>query len=90
MIARAVRPIISPAIIDSHGKPGTAGSTIGVDTEIDWVVGVFITVVTDIEVLTTVVVTELVVVIDSVEVTGDCVSVGEEPDEPDETDEELL
>ena len=76
MIARAVRPIISPAIIDSHGNPGIAGSTIGVETEIVelLVVGILTTVVTETEVLTTVVVTELVVVIDSVETVEDSMS----------------
>jgi hypothetical protein len=59
-----------PAIMDSHGKPGIAGSTIGVETEIVVellvVVGVLTTVIVDNEVLTTVVVIELVVVTDSV------------------------
>ena len=68
MIARAARPIISPAIIDSHGKPGMAGSTIGVETEIivELVVGVLTTVIVETDVLTTVVVSELVVVTDVV------------------------
>jgi len=72
--ARAATPSIKPAIIDSHGKPGTAGRTIGVETdivvELIEVVGVLTTVIVDTdvdtdvdtEVLTTVVVSELVVV----------------------------
>jgi len=57
-----------PAITDSHGKPGIAGSTIGVETDIvvellvD--VGVLTTVIVDTDVLTTVVVSELVVIVD--------------------------
>jgi hypothetical protein len=54
-----------PAIMDSQGKPGIAGNTIGVETELVTevlvVVGVLTTVIVDIEVLTTVVVSELVV-----------------------------
>jgi hypothetical protein len=64
--AIAITPSIRPAIIDSHGKPGIAGSTIGVDTELveELVVAVVVlaTVKVDTAVLTTVVVTELIVV----------------------------
>ena len=74
-IARATTPSIKPAIIDSHGKPGIAGNTIGVETEIVVellvVVGVLTTVSVDTDVLTTVVVNELVVVIDVVEALAD-------------------
>jgi hypothetical protein len=53
-----------PAIMDSHGKPGIAGNTIGVETEIVVellvVEGVLTTVMVDTEVLTAVVVSELV------------------------------
>jgi hypothetical protein len=59
-----------PTMMDSHEKPGIAGSTNGVETEIVVellvVVGVLMTVIVDTEVLTTVVVRELVVVTDSV------------------------
>jgi hypothetical protein len=52
-------PRIRPAMIDSHGKPGMAGSIIGVETELvdelNVVVGVLETVTVDIEVLTIVV-----------------------------------
>jgi hypothetical protein len=57
-----------PAMMDSHGKPGTAGRTIGVETEIVAellvVVGVLTTVIveTETDVLTTVVGSELVLV----------------------------
>ena len=85
MIARVVSPIISPAIIDSHGKPGMAGRTIGVETAIvvELVVGVFTTVIVETDVLTTVVVMELVVVtdvvsgVDEVELATDDVLVAE-------------
>jgi hypothetical protein len=42
IVARAARPMIIPAMIDTHGKPGIAGNTIGVETvaELDVVVGV--------------------------------------------------
>jgi len=57
--------------MDSHGKPGIAGSTIGVETEIVVellvVVGVLTTVIVETDVLTTVVVSELVVVTGIVE-----------------------
>jgi hypothetical protein len=50
-IARAVIPTMTPTIIDSHGKPGIAGSTIGVETEIVVellvVVGMLVTVTVD-------------------------------------------
>ena len=63
-------PRIRPAIIDSHGKPGIAGSTIGVVTELVdeliVVVGVLETVTVDTEVLTTAVVGELSVEIATV------------------------
>jgi hypothetical protein len=59
-------PSIKPAIIDSHGNPGIAGSTIGVETELvdelTVVVGVLATVKVDTDVLTTVVVNGLAVV----------------------------
>jgi hypothetical protein len=59
--------MIRPAIMDSHGKPGMAGNTIGVDVELVdvlvVVVGVLTTVTVDNDVLITVVVNELVVVI---------------------------
>lgn len=62
-----------PAIMDSQGKPGIAGNTIGVETELVTevlvVVGVLTTVIVDIEVLTTVVASELVVK-EVVDVTG--------------------
>jgi hypothetical protein len=52
-------------MIDSHGKPGIAGSTIGVETELvselTVVVGVLSTVNVDTEVLSIVLATELVV-----------------------------
>jgi hypothetical protein len=60
-----------PAMMDSHWKPGIAGSTIGVVTEIvvellvD--VGVLTIVIVEIDVLTTVVVSEFVVVTGIVE-----------------------
>jgi len=57
--------------MDSHGKPGMAGNTIGVDVELVdvlvVVVGVLTTVTVDNDVLTTVVVNELIVVIGIVE-----------------------
>jgi len=60
-------PSIRPAIIDSHGKPGIAGSIIGVETELvvelTVVVGVLATVTVDTAVLTTVVANGLVAVI---------------------------
>jgi hypothetical protein len=69
--ANAVRPSMIPAIMDSHGKPGTAGRTIGVETEIVVellvVVGVLTTVIVETDVLTTVVVSELVVIPDVVD-----------------------
>jgi len=59
-----MNPSIAPAMIDSHGKPGIAGSVIGVVTAIELVVplvvGVLVTVITEREVLMTVVVIELV------------------------------
>ena len=59
-------PSMRPAIIDSHGKPGIAGSTIGVEMEIvdelTVVVGVLATVKVDTAVLTTVVVKGFAVV----------------------------
>ena len=56
-------PIIKPAIMDSHGKPGTAGSTRGVVAElvVELTVGVAATVKVDTDMLTTVVVNGLVV-----------------------------
>ena len=55
-----------PAMMDSHGKPGTAGNTVGVETlivlKVLVVVGVLTTVIVDTDALTTVVVNELVVV----------------------------
>jgi hypothetical protein len=58
-------------MIDSHGKPGTAGITIGVETasvvELLVVVGVLTTVIVDTDVLINVVVSELVAVRDIVE-----------------------
>ena len=58
-------PSMMPAIMDSQGKPGIAGNTIGVETELVTevlvVVGVLATVIVDIEVLTIVVMDELVV-----------------------------
>ena len=61
-------PSMIPAIMDSHGKPGIAGSAIGVETEtvveLLVIVGVLTTVIVDTEVLTTVVPSELVVVSD--------------------------
>jgi hypothetical protein len=66
-----------PAIMDSHGKPGTAGRTIGVETEMVVellvVVGVLTTVMveTETDVLTTVVGIELVLVAGIVEVLDD-------------------
>ena len=64
-----------PAMMDSHGKPGIAGSTIGVVTEIVVellvVVGVLTTVIVETDVLTTVVVSELVVVTGIVEALND-------------------
>lgn len=58
-------PRIRPAIMDSHGKPGIAGRTIGVETELvaelSVVVGVLTTVTVDIDVLTMVLISELVV-----------------------------
>jgi len=69
----AAIPIMMPAIMDSQGKPGIAGNTIGVETELVTevlvVVGVLTTVIVDIEVLTTVVASELVVK-EVVDVTG--------------------
>ncbi len=67
-IARTVKPRMMPAMIDSHGKPGIGGSTIGVETAIELddvaMVGVLMTVfvTTEREVLTTVVLNELVAV----------------------------
>ena len=70
-IANAAMPSIRPAMIDSQGKPGTAGITIGVETEIVVellvVVGVLTTVIVDTDVLISVVVSELVAVRDIVE-----------------------
>ncbi len=66
-----------PAIMDSHGKPGTAGRTIGVETEIVVelliVVGVLTTVIveTETDVLTTAVGIELVVATGIVEALDD-------------------
>jgi len=63
--AIATTPKIKPAIIDSHGNPGIAGSSTGVETELveelTVVVGVFSTVTVDTAVLTTVVATGVVV-----------------------------
>ena len=60
-IASAIMPSISPAIMDSQGNPGTAGSVIGVETEaLD--IEVLTTVIVDTDVLTDVTVSELVVV----------------------------
>ena len=63
-------PSMMPAMIDSHGNPGTAGRVIGVETEIVLevlvVVGVLTTVNVETEVLTTVAIDELVDVTDSV------------------------
>jgi hypothetical protein len=68
-------PRIKPAIIASHGKPGIAGSIIGVVTEtvvaLLVVVGVLTTVSVETDVLTTVVVSELVVVTGVVETLDD-------------------
>lgn len=68
--AMAMTPKISPAMMDSQGKPGIAGSTIGVETELVvvelTVVGVLATVNVDTAVLTTVVVSGLVVTAGSV------------------------
>ena len=64
-IASTVIPSMTPIMMDSHGKPGTAGSTIGVETELVVellvVVGVLTIVIveTETDVLTTV--SELVV-----------------------------
>jgi hypothetical protein len=63
-------PSIKPAIMDSHGNPGTAGNVIGVETEAELVlaiVGVLTTVIVDTEVLTVVTVSGLVVATGSVE-----------------------
>lgn len=69
-IASTAIPSKMPAMMDSHGKPGIAGSTIGVETDIVVellvVVGVLTTVIVETDVLTKVVVGELAV-IDSVE-----------------------
>ena len=58
-IARAKRPVIKPAIMDSQGKPGIAGIIIGVETELveelKVVVGVLETVTVDTSVLTIVI-----------------------------------
>jgi hypothetical protein len=57
-IAKATTPSIMPATMDSHGKPGIAGSAMGVETElVDCVVvvGVFWIVTVDTEVLAAVV-----------------------------------
>jgi hypothetical protein len=57
-------------MIDSHGKPGIAGNAIGVETETVvevLVVGVLTTVSVDTEELTTVVVSEFVVVTEIVD-----------------------
>jgi hypothetical protein len=62
-------------MMDSHGKPGIAGRTIGVETEIVVellvVVGVLTTVIVETDVLTTVVVSELVAVTGIVEALND-------------------
>ena len=58
-------PSIRPAIMDSHGKPGIAGSTIGVETaivELATVVGMIAGVMVGTDVLTTVLVIGLVVI----------------------------
>jgi hypothetical protein len=59
-------PSIRPAIIDSHGKPGMAGSIIGVETELvaelTIIVGVLAIVRVDTDVLTTVLANGLVLV----------------------------
>ncbi len=74
--------------MDSHGKPGTAGSTIGVETEIVVellvVVGVLTTVIveTETDVLTTVGGSELVVVTGIVEALDDVELVTELVTEP--------
>ncbi len=80
MIATATIPMITPARIDSNGKPGIGGSVIGVETElvevlttVVEVVGVLtaVVVITEelSELVTTVVVIELVVIgVDEVEV----------------------
>jgi hypothetical protein len=64
-----------PAIMDSHGKPGIAGSTIGVETEIVVellvVVGVLTSVIVDTDILTTVVVIGVVVTSDVVDALDD-------------------
>jgi hypothetical protein len=63
-------------MMDSHGNPGTAGTVIGVEMALEvLVVGVLMTVMVDVDmdVLTTVVVNELVVVTDCVEAIGDSV-----------------
>jgi hypothetical protein len=74
-IASTVIPTMIPTMMDSHGKPGTAGRTIGVETEtvveLLVVVGVLTTVIveTETDVLTTV--SGLVVVTGVVEALND-------------------
>ena len=58
-------------MMDSHGKPGIAGSVIGVETVLVLLVGVLTTVRVETAVLTDVTVRELVVVTDSVEADDD-------------------
>lgn len=64
-------PSMRPAIIDSHGNPGTAGKVIGVEYVLVLLVGVLIMVSVDTEVVTDVTVRELVAVTGSVEAEED-------------------
>jgi len=78
-------PSIIPTMIDSHGNPGIAGRTIGVETEVVVTVlvcGVLTTVIVDTSVLTTVALGELVVT-GIVEVSVDVEFVAEPDPEPD-------
>jgi len=88
-IAKAAMPSIRPAMIDSHGKPGIAGNTIGVETEIVVellvVVGVLMTVIVDTAELTMVVVSAPVV--DAGIVEADVAVSTEEADVVDASDE---
>ena len=79
-IASTVNPIMMPTIMDSHGKPGIAGSTIGVEIVVELlvIVGVLTTVIVDTEVLTTVVAGELVVISDVEEALDDAALVIDE------------
>lgn len=71
-------PTITPKIIDSHGKPGTAGITNGVETVLVLevlVVGVLVTVTVDgaevVDVVELVMASEVVDVLDDVELSLD-------------------